>query len=152
MSPGRYRFQSKNTREYVVTMIRDAPGDVVRTTKDENSIPDISVVHILQLYHFLILTVNPDITGDVTTATITGFKNFYISLQGDAENAVLTWSKEEYKWIIRATGQGSSVITPANGADRYWVGEIDIQEVLAKPGKDVQPPQNEWFLVGFGPA
>ncbi|KAF8802133.1 hypothetical protein BYT27DRAFT_7197205 [Phlegmacium glaucopus] len=129
-----YTLQSKNTGEYVVTSRQDVNGDVVRTAVPNQD--DLSTF----------LTITPDIGGPVTVATIQGF-NLYVSNQTTvAVGRPLTWSDKEYKWIIRETGQGTYVITPDDGEDLYWVSDFGKPEVVGKPGKDIQPPQNEWFL------
>ncbi|KAF8805759.1 hypothetical protein BYT27DRAFT_7257944 [Phlegmacium glaucopus] len=105
----------------------------------ERTIPDLSMM----------LTVTPVITGDITEVTIKGFNNLYISLQGDGENTKLTWWDKEYRWIIRATGQGTNVIsTPANGDDLYWVNELNLGAfVIVKAGRHIKPLQNEWMVT-----
>ncbi|KAF8802131.1 hypothetical protein BYT27DRAFT_7341499 [Phlegmacium glaucopus] len=137
-----YIFQSKNTREYVVSARGDVDGDVVKTIPEKQSIPDLTTL----------LTVTPNIEGPATVATIKGF-DLYIAYQGDVDTVKpLVWSNKEYKWVITQTPQGTTVITPADGQDLYWVAEVGRPEVLAKPGRDIVPPQNEWIVVGLGPA
>ncbi|KAF8802142.1 hypothetical protein BYT27DRAFT_7197221 [Phlegmacium glaucopus] len=116
-----YLFQSKNTNQFVVSAIQDVDGDVVRTVQDHKSFPELSTF----------LNVEPGISGPITEATIKGF-NLYVAYKGDLDSArPLTWSDKEYKWIIRETAQGTKVITPANGDDIYWVGDLGIAEVVS---------------------
>ncbi|KAF8802143.1 hypothetical protein BYT27DRAFT_7215561 [Phlegmacium glaucopus] len=142
-----YSFQSKNTSEYVVTTTQDVNGDVVRTITGQPVLPGLTTHFLAELMLLLFFC----ITGSVTEATIKGFdfNHLYVAYQKDSNNAGLTWSDKEYKWIIRETPQGTKVITPANGDDLYWVGEVGVTEVLARPGKDIRPPQNEWIVVGL---
>ncbi|KAF8809437.1 hypothetical protein BYT27DRAFT_7187733 [Phlegmacium glaucopus] len=138
ISRGTYRFRSKNTGECIVTSKHDVNGNAVKTVMGDHTIPDLSMM----------LTVTPAITGDITEVTIKGFNNLYISLQGDAENTKLTWCDKEYKWIIRATQQGTNVITPADGHDLYWVNELNLGAfVVVKAGRHIQAPQNEWMVT-----
>jgi len=134
-----FRIESINTHFFVVSSKEDQAGQEVDTRPGNAGIPPNSILNIV-----------PPIEGQVTVAYIRGESGLYVSLIGEAEDTKLTWASEKYTWIIRETATGPFVITPANGADLFWVDEFGVgigDHVEVKSGGNIQPPQNEWSFA-----
>jgi len=134
-----YRFQSVNTKFYVISTVNDKVGQEVDTRPGKDSIPANSILHS-----------NVAVGHGPVIAEITGATGLYISLKGVADRTKLTWSDEKYFWLVNQTSQGTYVIAPANGADLSWFDEFDVgvgNHVEVRPGRDIKPPQNEWAIT-----